>query len=134
MDGKRNGKGKLYDIYNQLIFEGEFFNNKKLKGKEYHENILEFEGEYLCGNKWNGIVYDSRGNVKHEIINGNGKVKEYYDDGQIRFIGEYLNGLRNGTGKEFDIFGGTLYEGEYSKGKKIGKKNKKKNNGDCLII
>jgi len=28
-----------------------------------------------------------------------GKVKEYYDNGNIYFEGEYLNGKRNGNGK-----------------------------------
>jgi len=36
------------------------------------------------------------------------------------FEGEYLNGLRNGKGKEFS-FGTLIFEGEYLKGKKMGK-------------
>ena len=31
----------------------------------------------------------------------NGKVKEYWRDGQLGFEGEYLNGKINGKGKEY---------------------------------
>ena len=36
-----------------------------------------------------------------EYLNGekNGKGKEYYDNGQIKFEGEYLNGKKNGKGQ-----------------------------------
>ena len=49
INGKKCGKGKEY-IYNYnsrflddsknstLIFDGEFFNNSRIRGKEYHEN------------------------------------------------------------------------------------------------
>ena len=49
----------------------------------------------------------------------NGKGKEYNEDGELIFEGEYLNGIRwNGKGKEF--FRGKLkFEGEYLNGKKI---------------
>ena len=37
----------------------------------------------------------------------------------MKFEGEYLNGLRNGKGKEYDINSGKLtFEGEYFEGKK----------------
>ena len=39
------------------MFEGEYLNGKrwKGKGKEYNENdSLIFEGEYLNGKRWNG--------------------------------------------------------------------------------
>ena len=49
--------------------------------KEYKNDILIFEGEYLNGER-------------------NGKGKEYYDNGKLRYEGEYLNGIRNGKGKE----------------------------------
>ena len=39
-----------------------------------------------------------------EYLNGkrNGKGKEYKENGYIRFEGEYLNGKRNSKGKEYD--------------------------------
>ena len=41
-----------------------------------------------------------------EYLNGqrNGKGKEYYE-GNLKFEGEYLIGKRNGKGKEYDIDG-----------------------------
>jgi len=38
-----------------------------------------------------------------EYLNGkrNGKGKEYYDNGNLKFDGEYLYGERNGKGKEY---------------------------------
>ena len=33
--------------------------------------------------------------MSFEIKEGNGKVKEYYDDDELKFEGEYLNGERN---------------------------------------
>ena len=65
-----------------------FFSNKYIeydtgiKGKEYDDGRLIFEGEYLEGER-------------------NGKGKEYYYDGELIFEGEYLNGTRNGKGKEY---------------------------------
>ena len=39
-----------------IIFEGEYLNGKrwKGKGKEYKNGIMIFEGEYLNGKRWNG--------------------------------------------------------------------------------
>jgi len=44
-----DGKVKVYDYEDDLIFEGEYLNGKRNgKGKEYNEDgELEFEGEYL---------------------------------------------------------------------------------------
>ena len=52
LDGIRNGKGKEYDYYGQLLFEGEYLNGKRWNGKEKVYNDvgeLLFEGEYLNG-------------------------------------------------------------------------------------
>ena len=98
MNGERNGKGKEYDWNSKLIFEGYYLYNSKLKEKEYINEKLEYEGEYLYYRKWNGKGYDENGNMIYELKNGNGKVKENYF-GDLIFEGEYLNGKRNGKGK-----------------------------------
>ena len=78
---------------------------------------MEFEGEYLYNKKWNGKGYDENDNITYELKNGNGNVKEYYNNGELKFEGEYLNGKRNGKGKEYDYFNGNLlFEGEYLNG------------------
>ena len=62
---------------------------------------MEYEGEYLYDEKWNGKGYDKNGNIIYELINGNGKAKEYWNNDKLSFEGEYLNGKRNGKGKEY---------------------------------
>ena len=55
-----------------------------------------------------------------EYLNGerNGKGKEYYWIGGLVFEGEYLNGERNGKGKEYDMNGNLMTEFEYLNGKR----------------
>ena len=73
----------------------------------------------MNNNKYNGKGYDENGNIIYELINGNGKVKEYNKNNeQIKFEGEYLNGKKNGKGKEYNLNGNLLYEGEYLNGKR----------------
>ena len=45
-----------------------------------------------------------------ELKNGKGHVKEYDDYGNIKFEGEYLNGKRNGKGKEYYKNGKLMFE------------------------
>ena len=148
-NGKGNGKGKEYNIFNdELVFEGEYLNRKKKgigkeyksgyliyegeysngkkngKGKKYYDNKLVFEGEYLNGKKWNGKGYDDNGNIKYELKDGKGFVKELNEVGGLDFLagvvfeGEYLNGERNGKGTEYGLYGSISFEGEYYKGKR----------------
>ena len=53
----------------------------------------------------------------------NGKGKLYYE-GNLIFEGDYLNGKRNGKGKEFFLNGILKYEGEYLNGERNGKRKK----------
>jgi len=39
----------------------------------------------LSGKRWNGKGYNKFGNIEFEINNGNGKGKEYYDNGELKF-------------------------------------------------
>ena len=60
-----------------MIFEGEYLNGKRNgNGKEYDDygNIV-FEGEYLNGKKWNGKGYNSENNIVYELSNGKGYLK-----------------------------------------------------------
>ena len=118
-DGKLSGKTKKY-YKGKLKFEGEYLYGHKLRGKEFINGRLEYEGEYLFYKKWNGKGYDENGNIIYELINGNGKVKEYNEDGKLEFEGEYLNCKRNGKGKEYGLLNKLKFEGEYLNGKKCG--------------
>ena len=102
------------------------------KEKNIIDMELEFEGEYLEGKKWNGKGYDKNENVIYELINGNGKIKEYNYDGELEFEGEYLNGKRNGKGKEYNDNGELEFEGEYLNGEKNGK-GKEYSNGELIF-
>ena len=110
-NGERNGKGKEYNKNGNLIFEGEYLNGKRNgKGKEYdfNGNII-FEGKYLNGKKWTGKGY-KRNNIIYELKDGKGFINSE------EFKGEYINGERNGKGKEY-WDGNLIFEGEYLNGK-----------------
>ena len=155
---KEKTKGKEYSIYANLEYEGEFLNGERNgKGKEYSSHSLsKFEGEYFKGKRWNGkkLQYYMNGKIRaefeytkgkitnikqygengeiNELKEGKGIMKEYTYDGVFVFEGEYLNGKRNGKGKEYcEVFNNNIlvFEGEYLNGKKWnGKGYDKKHN------
>ena len=143
-----DGRGNVEELINQFIkFEGEYKNGERNgKGKEYniYKDIL-FEGEYFYGKRWNGKGFDEKKNILYELKDGKGYVKElispfssrepiyrnlFLEDtpkGRIpsikysKFEGEFKNGERNGEGKEYNGDDELLFEGEYSNNKKNGK-------------
>ena len=119
-NGLKNGKGKAYYENGKLYFEGEYLYDYKHKGKEYFNAKLVYEGEFLHYEKWNGKGYDENGDIIYQIKNGNGKAKYYSYEGYLYFEGEYLNGEKNGEGKEYK-YDGLKYKGEYLNGEKSGK-------------
>ena len=122
LNGEKSGKIKEYFTKDniELIFDGEYLYNHRRRGKEYKDGILIYEGEYLFDRKWEGKTYDKNKNVIYEIHNGNGKAIEYYGYRMDnKYEGEFLEGKRNGKGKEY--LGETLlFEGEYKDGKRNG--------------
>ena len=72
-------KGKEYEK-GKVIFEGEYLNGEKWNGKGKEYNIydeLKFEGEYLNGKKWNGYEYeyDYYSKLKSQFKYSNGEKK-----------------------------------------------------------
>ena len=128
LNGEKNGKGKEYNDYGILVFEGENKNGKKWTGKVYDEynNIYEL-------NDGKGFIkyYSSTGHFEVEYLNGekNGKGKEYDKNGELEFEGEYINGEKNGKGKEY-CYWNVIFEGEYLDDEK--RKGKEYNNNDNL--
>ena len=117
LNGLKSGKGKEYDDnLGEVLFEGEYKNGFRKKGREYIHGKLEYVGEYLYNRKFNGKGYNENGNIIYELINGNGNVKEYRYD-KLIFEGEYLNGERNRFGKEYK-YDKLIFEGEYLNGKR----------------
>ena len=136
-----NGKVKQYNKEGELIFEGEYINGEK-NGKEYskeYPKLIIFEGEYCNEKRWNGKIkeynssehfdwcgYKKKMNDKiWSEKNITEKLKKY--ENIIKYEGEYFNGERNGKGKEYDIKGNLIFEGEYLNGKMKKYKNKLKN-------
>ena len=81
--------------------------NKSMQNK-FEKNIIHYK---LCSKKY--VIYEK-----------DRKVKEYNKDDILLFEGEYLNGKRNGKGKEYDyknFKNFLIYEGEYLNGKRNGK-------------
>ena len=108
-----------YLNYFKKSFEGEYLNGKRNgKGKEYFNNKLIFEGEYLNDKKWTGKGYNYD-EVSYKLIDGKGFVKEYYSyagsNSVLKYEGEFSNGERNGKGKEYYYEGNLKFEGEYLK-------------------
>ena len=83
-------------------------------------------------------MYDISGNTILEFKNGNGKGKEYNDEGKLIFEGEYLNGEKNGRGKEYYIRSSDeeimIFDGEYKNGKKNGNVKEIDNINDYIIL
>ena len=67
--------------------------------------------------KWGGKGYDKFNNIVYELKEGKGLIKEYTFSGDLIFEGPYLNGLRNGKGKEYDNRK-LVFEGEYLNGER----------------
>ena len=69
-------------------------------------------------------------NIKWER---NGKRKEYNKYNELIFEGEYLNGIKNGKGKEY-VNGKLIFKGEYLNGKKWNGKGIEYNLSDGQFI
>ena len=93
---------------------------------------MEYEGEYVKNKKWNGKGYDENGNIIYKLIRGNGKVKEYKYC-RLIFDGEYLNGKKNGKGKEYFLDGYLKFEGDYLDGKRNGFGKEYNEYGDLIF-
>ena len=123
LKGKRHGKGKEYNSNNCLIYEGNYSDGEKDGlGIEYFSNgKIKFKGDYFKGKKWNGKLYNNFNDEIYTINYGKGYVKEFIEEKNIIFEGEYLNGEKYGKGKEYDINNKLMFEGEYLNGEKHGK-------------
>ena len=115
-----NDKTKLYVInYNKTLLQKleidlEFV--KKISGK-YRKELIK--GKSI------GKEYSLEDDIlifEGEYIDGkkNGHGKELYLNGDIKFEGEYLNGRRDGPGKEYDYENKLKFEGNYSHGLRQG--------------
>ena len=130
----KNGKGKEYHLNGELLYEGEYNNDKREgNGIEYSEEGEPiFKGEFKEGKHWTGIkkifeeYEDENEQIKKYIkciiqINKgklNGKCKEFDIDGNVIYEGEYSNGKRHGIGKEYSSNKNIDFDGEFKEGKR----------------
>ena len=81
-------------------------------------NYKIFSGKYIIyENKTNGKEYNGYNNkliYEGGYLNGkrNGKGKEFNDNEKLIYEGNYLNGKWNGKGKEYSDDGKSSFEGE----------------------
>ena len=52
-----------------------------------------------------GNEYNTNSIIIYQYNNLNGNGREYDDYGELKFVGEYLNGRKNGKGKEYYNYG-----------------------------
>ena len=97
-------------FFNSIIFsyidEKQKLKLNKCLQKNLNISIINYM--YLS-NKY--IIYESNG-IRNEYIG--------YND-RLIFEGEYLNGKRNGKGREYNDYGRLIFEGEYLNDERNGK-------------
>lgn len=95
-NGLLEGKGEIYDIFENLVYRGEF-KNGYLHGKgHFYGSHLEYEGMF-----------------QYDVFNGFGKLT-FTDDGSV-YEGYFLNDLRHGKGK-YTFKDGSFVEGVWENG------------------
>lgn len=124
---------KEYNRNEELILELNLKNEKCVTGKEYKNGEIIYEGEYVSREKIEkkptiSNIIDREmaklfGNIsfKSELGRWTGKGKEFYDNGNLKYDGEYFQGEKNGIGKEYNEEGQLIYEGGFQNGEKHGK-------------
>ena len=131
---EKEGKGKEYNLEENLIFEGEYIKGEKKSGIEYYiKEIKKYEGEYQYNKKWNGFLYDILGKNSYEIKSGNGKIKEFHENSNLCYEGEINDGIKNGFGKMFDEYGRLIYEGNFFNDMKNGEGKEYNQNGNLIF-
>ena len=118
-NGKRQGKGILYNKNGGIKYEGEW-NNDYPDG---NGKCLEEQGNYYIGEFKKGIkhgkgkYYDKSGNLIYEGDFADGKKegtgKLINKDGSY-YEGDFKNDCKHGKGKLFNINGCIIYDGEFS--------------------
>jgi len=131
--------------YNKIIIRKDMKKLPKFKGIKSEINLREIKSSYIIQYIFSflnenqklimimhnkelqkkcsiDIEYYKKISRRQKFIEKNGKGKEYIlGTNRLVFEGEYLNGRRNGKGKEYNYYGELEFEGEYLKGKRNAK-------------
>jgi len=62
--------------------------------------------------------FEDNANLNFNSFFENRREKEYYDNGKLKYEGEYFNGEKNGKGREYYENGNLKFEGKYLNGKR----------------
>ena len=117
-DGLKCGKGIEYDKNENIIYNGEFVNDKyEGQGKYIYENGEYYIGQFKNGlENGKGIKYYMNGNIKYDgdMVNGKaeGNGKYIYENDEY-YIGQFKNDLKHGKGTIFYENGNIKYDGEF---------------------
>lgn len=116
-DGKRNGFLKEYDILHNIIEESKYNNDIIIDKNMYYSNkILKSKEHYYFNNEQKRCIvikeYYNNGNLMYEynIIDGivNGEYKYYYKSGNLAYERYYSSGKLNGIYNEY-LENGNIY-------------------------
>ncbi|OFY50830.1 MAG: hypothetical protein A2W85_18765 [Bacteroidetes bacterium GWF2_41_31] len=123
------GNWTFYHENGKLFSKGQYDNNGNPIGlwTEYYENgLIKYEaispqGNYfsLDSDNLEIVTYCSEDGIPL-IVDGNGKLKIYFDNGNIQHISHWTNKLKNGILQEFYESGQLKLERNYKDGKKEG--------------
>ncbi|MGI5883645.1 MAG: hypothetical protein ACOX83_01610 [Candidatus Spyradocola sp.] len=124
--GLYEGEGKLY-AGGQLVYEGDFVAGRRTgQGKAYEDGALVYEGGFQDdAYSGAGSLYYADGTLRAEcatFANGmiDGACVLYYEDGQIKFEGNFSQGEASGQGTLYDETGNRTYYGGFEAGLKSG--------------
>ena len=119
MNGKRHGQGKQYSKDGNIIYEGDWVDDKyEGYGKVVIPNLGYHIGEFKNGQiEGKGQVINENGNVEFEgnFIYGklNWKGINYHENGKIKYEGNFLNFLYEGEGIYYNEDGSIFYKGQF---------------------
>ena len=113
-----------YSSLLHIIQYNNYFQKKlNIKLKDYKKESGKYK---VGGNNGEVKIYTLKKDkllFEGEYLNGkkNGKGKEFNYKSELLYEGEYLDGIKNGKGKEYNYSTELIYEGEYLNGIKNGK-------------
>jgi antitoxin component YwqK of YwqJK toxin-antitoxin module len=128
-DNIQVGRWKFYHGNGQIFSEGEFDNSGKPIGiwNEYYENgQIKYEAISVRGNCFNFADDDVKlinfwtEDGLQIVVNGNGRLILYLDNGNIQHVSFWTNGLKEGILQEFYPNGCLHEQHTYLKGLKSG--------------
>ena len=110
--------GKLYNINNILIYDGEFKNNMYNNNGILYTDKYEYAGQFING-KINGnciLSFNSKIIFKGIYLNDNKIEGEEYEDNKLIYKGTYKYNKYNNYGTLYDYINNTIYIGNFKSG------------------